>query len=248
MWLAILLVAIGVYLLTGSPVLASLLPIAAVARPAVRSAFWLRSSDPLAGAAGSAFGSIWRPPAGAAAVALASLAATIVVLFATGRQPNLNTFVLTTIALVLSMTASSIMGLVGVASAWRTGVHVFVIPKLAWMCGGDFNAIAAVTNSYRAFNHARLVLVLSIFVPFIALVSVLNIMLFAGEHPKGPPPAGIVLLGVCSIVPIFTCIYVSRRVVALTPVHCWYDADWDWDEDWDEDTVERRVTFMGWQR
>ncbi len=144
MWLAILLVAIGIDLLTGSPLLAPLVPVVAAARPPVRSAFWLRASDPSAARGWVCFWFYlatagWR----AAGAALVSWGAMVVVLLATGRQPNLGAFGLIMISLVCGVALSSIIGLVGIASAWRARVQVFVIPKLAWLCGGDYNAIAA---------------------------------------------------------------------------------------------------------
>jgi hypothetical protein len=235
MWLLVLAAAIGVFLVTGSPLLAALLPYLSAARASLRSAIWLRSADPWTARGKTCFWfylatAAWR----AAVAAFVSVLLFFVTEAVTGVGPDIDVFARTMIVIAVGAGWAAILGLVGMAAAVARGVRVFVIPNIARLAGGEFDAIGAVASARPRFNHAIFVLAMAMFLPVSVAGTIIAAIGGARDPNRVDNPLtwiglGLLMLGPLAAVPLY--VWLSNRVVALAPEDCWGDFDFPVESD-----------------
>jgi hypothetical protein len=230
MWIILVTFSVAVFILTGDPLLAALLPYLAAAEPSIQSAIWIRLRDPVAGR-GKACLWFYLASAGwkAGATAVAHVFGFVLLSEVFGMGINMDLFAHTMIVLLIAVTFAAVLGWVGTIVAIRQQVRVFIVPRLFKLCGGDFGLVPVVAlTRYRGWNSAVGVVAVSVFGTVAAIGTAVAIYGVSLEH-QIPPIAfakyllpiglGILSIGTFAAIPLFA--YFSRRAVARVPRDCW---------------------------
>jgi hypothetical protein len=229
MWFVILGFAVTVYLVTGNPIIACLLPYIAAAWPSAESAFWLRTADPWRERGRVCFW-FYLATAGwkAAAAALVAVLIFVIVQEIVGMAPILEMANRAILVLLAGVTGASFLGLVGIAMAFRCRVRVFVIPKLIRLCNADFSNISFATASYRGFNYGIFILATSIMAPISAAGTAICIVgTKGGQNPvfeqlSQTVGLSMMVVGPLAAIPVYA--FCSNRIIAQHPIFCWPDS------------------------
>lgn len=226
MWFAVLAASILIFVVTGNPLLASLLPYLSAARHCTRAAFWLRTVDPFPQRGRACFWfylatAAWR----AASAAFVTVVGFAIVQIVRGIGPNMAVFSQTMIVLLCGLALATLLGLVGVVSALAARVRVFVIPDIHRQATGDFDLVLVAATLRPRFNHAIFVLASVLIVPVLLVGGTFAALGADGRGPNAPNSLmgslglGVVMLGPVVMLPVY--LVLSQRVVAATPAICW---------------------------
>ena len=230
-WPVVLVAAILVHNVTGSPIVAaSLLAIHAGWRT-FRCGLWLRRVDPVAARGWACF---WFYLAAAFWKAAVGALATFFILFAiedfTGQPPSEKEVMVEGLVMACGICLSSTIGIIAVASALRGGVRAWVHPNVREKCHGDFARLARIGVSppgilrrfYRTFNEGACVVLVSLLSPAAAVATGVLIWITI-DRPCGAAPNLVAdflpLWGALIMLPVYKLL--APRVVARRPAECW---------------------------
>lgn len=217
-------IAVWLYFATGNLLASASLPYFAEAWPTTRTAFWLRSSDPIRRRGRTLFwfylaAAGWRA---ATSAFMAAIAIAIIGDIADLRRPPA-AFEHSMAVMLIGLFATTLLGIVAVAISVARRVPVFVIPTLYGRCGGDFSLVNPTSISRRYFNYAVFVLTLSVFVPALLIGTIVAAVI---ANSALAPTLKVftlvpILLGLVAAIPVYG--FLSSRIIAPTPIHCWPD-------------------------
>ena len=228
-WLIVFAISVGVFVLTFSPLSAMALPYLRAGWPAFQTGCWLRKADPwpARGRVGFYF-HLAMAGFRAAVAGVFSLVLMVVIEQNLQRQADLNQVIIALCVIMAGAGLSFSFGWWGTAIALRNRVRVFVISDLKHFCHGDFFQIVRLPMHKYLVNPANYVMAVAIAAPSLALWFVA--MLLAMPKPGEPDLRGLqmsramlllALLPVLGILIIALLIFLSRRMIAQTPLECW---------------------------
>ena len=225
----VLALAIAFHALTGVALLAAAIVAAHAGWRSLSCGCWLLHSDPLRPRAWACF---WFYAAAAAFKAF--IWATTVMMSLglvgklVGRPPTDDEVATEGITILVAVALTVVLGVVGVVSALRGRVRVWVNPCVRERCNGDFRRLAMPGGFYGALNYAALVIALAIALPVLLTVCGTVFSLPMGGPRRVPLVLRTVLemLLVCGTATgtIALCIALARRIAAATPGECWAPA------------------------
>lgn len=230
MLILVLGVSVAIFLMTKNPLWPALLPYLVAAWPSVQSAFWLRWNDPWPQRSKTFF---WfYLAAGGCKAAGASFFVLAFFVFAAGlfgHDMTLELFSRTILVFMVGAAISTFLGIMGLVQATRRNIRVFVIPNLVYLCGGTQDGVERVAGTYLGINHAIYVVATSIFFPLGVLGALLAgwgfsaHVLGGGIVPQVSSIIGLLMLmpGMLLAIPVY--VYFSHRVVAQSPMECWWE-------------------------
>lgn len=228
-WLIVFVLSVGVFALTFSPLLAMTLPYLRAGWPAFQTGCWLRKVDPWAARGRVGF---WfhLAMAGfrAAVVGVFTLVLMAVIAHQLQRDPDFTQGMFALCVILAGVGLSFSFGWWGTVIALRNRVRIFVISDLKHFCHGDFFQIDRLPMHKYLVNPANYVMAVAIAAPSLAMWFVA--MLLAMPRPGEPDLRGLqmsramlllALLPVLGILIIALLIFLSRRMIARTPLECW---------------------------
>jgi hypothetical protein len=226
-WLIALGFAIGVFLLTNSPLLAAIYPYLRAGWPAFATGCWLRRVDPWPARGRAAF-HFHLAMAGFRAGIAGLLSVVLIALLEQSlqRPADISAVILALSAIMGGVVTSFLFGWLGIITAVRHRVRVFIVSNLKDRCHGDFTQIATLPWRETGLNPVTLVAAVAIVVPMLA-VWFIAMLAFTVPQPGGPNPEPWLLpmLGLCLLVIPILCVlilaYVSARIIARSPHECW---------------------------
>ncbi len=230
-WPIVLIAAIAIHHVTGSPIAAASLLAIHAGWKSFRCGLWLKSADPVASRGWACFWfylatAFWRAAAWACGVILGFL----VLAIWTGRPPSDREVMVELCTLVGGVFLSTAAGIVAITFALSGKVSVWVQPDVREQCCGDFVRLGDTGGYYvggrnRGFNHAIFIVATSLFVPVFGCAA----SLLAWSTAIGQPPdagallelMGFFLIFPGSFVTIPVYAIIAGRIVARTPMECW---------------------------
>jgi len=230
-WPIVLVAAIIVHQVTGSPIAAASLLAVHAGWKSFRCGLWLKSVDPVANRAWACLwfylaAAFWR----AAAWACVTIMIFVVVEIYTGQPPTEEEIMVELSVLVGSVCLSTAVGLVALTSALRGRVRVWVQPNVREKCYDDFARLSSLGGHYvggpdRGFNHAIFILATSLVVPILGSgTAILIWSTLLGQPPDAgalPELLGFFLLFPGSLLAIPAYVAIAKRIIAKTPADCW---------------------------
>lgn len=233
-WPYMVAATVVLFWLTSSISLSVVLPSLKAAVPALQSAAWLyrhESERPGNGVRAGALvilyvaAGLWR------AAAAAFLGVVVLILLANqfGLQPNRVRAEVLLKTLFCCIGATCIVGLVGIAMAWKANVKLWVHPRIFFNCGGDFRNIFHLSGHAKQMNHVIFILATSIGLPGVGSAAWLLASMTATGGPLDEATKAlsknIMLVGFVGY-PIFAIVligYLVSKIVATRPEDCWPD-------------------------
>ena len=228
-WLIVFAISVGVFALTFSPLFAMTLPYLRAGWPAFQTGCWLRKADPwpARGRVGFWF-HLAMAGLRAAVVGVVTLVLMAVIAQQLQRDPDFTQGMFALCVILAGTGLSFSFGWWGTAIALRNRVRVFVISDLKHFCHGDFfQNVRLPMHKYLA-NPANYVMAVAIAAPSLALWFVA--MLLAMPKPGEPDLRWLqmsramlllALLSVLGILILSLLIFLSRRMIAQSPLECW---------------------------
>ncbi len=233
--LLVLCAALAIHELTGNALLAAAIVAAHAGWRSLRCGWWLLRADPSRPRGWVCFWfytatAFWKAAIWAL-VGLLILGASEAV---TGQPPTEEQIAAQGITMFLAMGLSSLVGIIGVASAIRNKVRVWVHPSVWGRCGGEFARLGGLRGYflgdrgtfYRGFNHAIFVVAASLLVSTTGIPVAFCIWSEMANAPAGGGPTiaeGLALIvafvGPFAMIPVYAVL--SHRVIARTPAECW---------------------------
>ena len=227
LWLIAFGFAIGVFLLTNSPLLAASYPYFRAGWPAFATGCWLRRVDPWPARGRAAFHFHLAMAGFRAAIAgLLSVFLIAILEQCLQRPADISAIILALFAIMGGVAISFLFGWLGIITAIRNRVRIFVVSHLKDRCHGDFTKIATMPWRETGLNPATVVSAIAIVVPMLALWFIAMLALTVPQ-PGGPEPApwllstlGLSLLAIPALC-VLILARVSYRTIARTPLECW---------------------------
>jgi hypothetical protein len=234
LFVATLIVATLLYLVTKRPALAVILPCLHGGWETFRTGLWVLQSDPCRPRARTCFAfylaaACWK----SAASAFLAVVIFIVAAMITGFQPNINEFAATMFVLAGGVVLNMFLGLGAICAALRQKIRVWVHPRLRAMTDGDLRRVAELGPVRRGANHAIFGLNHAIFVVATALafpvagagaLAVAILTVGKNRNQLETVPATIFLCLTLFGAPLATIpgyVWLSLRIVARSPQECW---------------------------
>lgn len=226
-WLVVLAISVGIFLLTLSPLLGMVWPYLRAGWPPVRTAWWLRQNDPWPARGKVGFYFHLAMAGFRAGVVGVFMGLVMAIIFSACQNNNVvpTQFIIGICVVMAGSGLSFVCGWWGTILALRHRVRVFVISNLCERCRADFSQIERVSKLKFMVNPANYVMAVAIVTPalaiwFAAMVATMPRPGDAKESEIASLMLGCALpgLGVGSIVLL---LYLSRRLIALTPHECW---------------------------
>ncbi len=229
--IALVLLAVLTYTVTGEPWLSALLPSLWAVRRWWTTGIWLLRCDPSPKRARVL--QLFYLATGlleAAATVLLCLLAIVFVRGARGEPVSGSSHSLQMVVLTFlgELLASGLLGICSFAVAMYTGVRVWVHPSLRWVLGGDLRNVPFLNTHRQRLNYAELLLGMSLPLVFAGLA--LITLILVGQLPpavlKGPMSL-LVLLAILAMFVLsgsFTIAcakLASMYVIARHPWECW---------------------------
>ena len=227
LWLAAFGFATSVFLLTNSPLLAAIYPYLRAGWPSFSTGCWLRRVDPWPARGRAAF-YFHLAMSGflAAAAGVATLVMMVFIEQWLQRPPDLSQIILTMSAIMGGVAISFFFGWLGLITAVRNRVRIFVVSRLKDRCHGDFTQIATMPWRETGLNPATAVATIAIVVPMLILwfIAMLVVSDPRPDAPKTEPWLLWTLTLSLLAIPV-ACVsilaYVSCKAIARTPIECW---------------------------
>ena len=228
-WLIVFAISVGVFVLTFSPLSAMALPYLRAGWPAFQTGCWLRKADPwpARGRVGFYF-HLAMAGFRAAVAGVFALVLMAVIEQNLQRQADLNQVMVALGVILAGVGLSFSFGGWGTVIALKNRVRIFVISDLKHLCHGDYFQIVRLPMHRYLVNPANYVMTVAIAAPSLALWFV--VMLLAMPKPGEPDLRGLqmsramlllALLPVLAILILALLIFLSRRMIARTPLECW---------------------------
>lgn len=251
-WLFTVVLSAIVFLLTFNEFLAAAVPYLRTGWPPARTGIWLRFADPWR--ARGIVGMWFHLAMAGLSAAVAGVAALVLIAFLESRlnRPADLNYVMLVLAVIFSGCAASfVSGWIGIYTALRHGIQMYVVSNLYNYCSGDFSRIASLPMHRYVTNPVNFILAIAIFTP--AIIGWCAMLLVVGSANPAEEymvwlVAGIftvLAIGIAGASMIFN--RVSRRLIAQTPLECWTASvpdSVDNDANWyrrDEDNKDRWI-------
>ena len=224
-WWVIFVVSAVLLMLTLNPLLAGFLPYLRAGWPAARTAFWLKSADSwkARGTVGLLFHlcmALFR----AGGSGFLSIVVTVIVAEVTHEQPDLILFAIAVLTIVFGCFLSTILSCFGAVIAVRHGVRIFVSSHLCKICHGDFTEARTLELGSVRTNPGNYILAVATATPMLTIWFVAMLMTMPGPMEKDDNIASFIILCLLPILGslcIAIVIFLSRRIMAHSPVECW---------------------------
>ncbi len=224
-WPTIAMVSIVLLILTLNPLLTGLLPYLRAGWPALRTAFWLKQTDPWTarGTVGFLFHlgmALFR----AGACGFVCVLSTVVIANVTQKQPDLRPFIVAILTIAFGCILSSIFGWIGIAIALRHRVRIFVMSNLYSVCHGDFTVATTLGPGITRTNPANYIIGVAAAAPLLAIWFAAMLTTAPGDHVdkiETAPFILLVLLPFLIIACIALVVFLSGRITAQSPGECW---------------------------
>lgn len=242
LWRFVLPAVVVVYFVTGSIIVAAILPSLKSALPTVQSGLWLYRSrgERLMAIADEAkrkrrqrcnrlvlmgflATACWQCAAAAAVTVLG------LVLLASwvGRQPDMSHFIATMLILASGVAATTILGLFVIAGAWRQRIRLWIHPNIYRWCEGDTRQLVNLQQHERRFNYAVFTVATSLVLPPLLLGTIAMIATTANGRAADASLQSVglaILLLFFVVLPIGSIVvygYLADRILAKTPSESW---------------------------
>ena len=233
-----LLIGALLFLATNNSIASGVLPAVVAVRQSLQSGLWVWSHDPnkLRGRVCAAF---YLATAGwkCAATALACVLIFFGVAEFTGRNPDLDRFGATMVALLIGICVTTVFGLVATFVAARHRMRIWVHPEHSSEQiralrhreqAGELSLsdVETVESGAQRFNHAIFVVATSLIFP----ATLIGLAVLVAAIAVDPESKWASILAGCGMVAVFACPlsmiplygWLSRRIIATTPSECSY--------------------------
>lgn len=224
-WPTIISVSIVVLVLTLNPLLTGILPYLRAGWPALRTAFWLKKSDPwkARGTVGFLFHlclALFR----AGICAFICVLSTAFFSSMIQKEAHLTTLMIAILTILLGCFMSSIIGWIGIVIALRNRVRIFVMSNLHSICRGDFTVAKTLGTGRNGTNPGNYVIAV---VTSSSLFAIWFVAMLISVPPQvnGENKTALFILLCLLPVLVITCVilvdFLSKRIMAKSPAECW---------------------------
>ena len=227
LWLAVFGFALGVFLLTNSPLLAAIYPYLRAGWPPFSTGCWLRRVDPWAARGKAAFHfHLAMSGFRAASAGLLSVFLIAILEQCLQRPADISAIILALFAILGGVAISFLFGWLGIITAVRNRVRVFIVSHLRDRCHGDFTQIATMPWRETGLNPVTVVAAIAIVVPMLAVWFIAMLAITVPQPGRPNPEPWLLSIVVLSmlVIPILCVLvlaYVSARIIARSPLECW---------------------------
>ncbi len=224
-WPMIAMVSIVLLMLTLNPVLTGFLPYLRAGWPALRTALWLKKSDPwkARGTAGLLF-HLCMALFCAGVCGLFCVLSTVLVATVTQKQPDLLPFIVAISIIAFACLLSSVFAWIGIAITLLHRVRIFVMSNLYTVCDGDFTVATTLEPKITGINPANYIIGVATATPLLAIWYVVMLTGATGHPADQNETTTFILLGllpVLAIACVGVVVFLSSRITAQSPAECW---------------------------
>ncbi|MFZ5829089.1 MAG: bifunctional nuclease family protein [Planctomycetota bacterium] len=222
-----LVAATLIYVVTKHPVAAAILPCLHGGWNTLRTGFWILRVDPSRCRARVCFAfylaaACWK----SAAAAIISIMLLTLVEEKLRVQPNMNELVATGAVVGFGIVLNMFLGLGAIGAALAYKVRVWVHPRLLAVTRGELRSVGALTPLQRGFNHAIFVVVTAIVFPLLVALGIAIADATVGKNPQELEKGwtALFVMGSLAAIPLvmIPCYaWLSSRIIAQSPAHCW---------------------------
>lgn len=226
-WLAAFGFATSVFLLTNSPLLAASYPYLRAGWPSFSTGCWLRRVDPWSARGRAAF-YFYLAMSGFRAASAGLLSVLLIGILEQWlqRPADISAIILALSTIMGGVATSFLFGWLGIITAVKHRVRVFIVSNLKDRCHGDFTQIATMPWRETGLNPVTIVAAIAIVVPMLAVWFIAMLALTVPQPGRPNPEPWLLSTLVLSllVIPILCVLilaYVSTRIIARSPLECW---------------------------